>query len=127
MAGHQAGLHRQGHPGGPGGVDQHLFQFLRDPLGGDHRDRSRHRLDRLAGLAFDREPKPRGEPRGAEQSELVLGEPGDRVADGADDPGLDVGPTANEVEDLAAEGVEEHPVNREIPALGVVPGVGEGD
>ncbi len=84
-----------------------------------------HRLDRRTRPGLDRHPEPSGEPDSPEEPELVLAEPGFGVADRPQDPGVEVGPAADVVEHLAAQRVEEHPVDREIASLGVEPGVAE--
>ena len=108
-------------------MDEHPAEFLRDPLGGDGRHLRGHRLDRRARGRLDRQAEPRGEPDGAEESELVLGEPRRGVAYRAEDALAEVGATADEVDDAVVDRVEEHPVDREIPPRGVLLGRGEDD
>ncbi len=60
---------------------------------------------KVAGLDFESEA--RREADGPQQAEVVLGEAHLGVADGADQPGVEVGAAAHEVEHLAGHGVLE--------------------
>src|SRR3989441_1044223 len=60
-----------------------------------------------------------GEAHGAQHAQAVLGDARAGVADSADDAGAQVRQPADEVDHLAAEGVEEEPVDGEVAALGV--------
>ena len=79
------------------------------------------------GGGVDLEVERGGETHGAQEAQAVLAETRGGVADGAQDARGEVGPTADEVDHLVGNGVEEHAVDGEIAAFGVAPGRGEGD
>ena len=95
--------------------------------------RSALTIDQLAGLLLnggerllvDREIEPGGKANGAEHPQLVFGDAGQRIANGADDAALQIRLAADVVDHLLGERVEEQAVDREVAALGVVLGVGE--
>lgn len=121
----EARIQRQDHGAIPARVDQHPPEFLGDPFGRHLDDLGRHRLQGPMRLRLDRQPEPRGEPDGPEEPELVLGEPLLGHSDGPEDPGLQVRPAAHEIEDVARDRVEEHPVDGEIPTRRVLLGRAE--
>ncbi len=57
---------------------------------------------------------------GAKHAEFVFGKTTLRVADGADDSGIEIGAAADEIEDLVGGGVEHHAVDSEVAALDVL-------
>src|SRR5439155_1247660 len=84
--------------------DRHLGA---DALGRDVGDGRRRGRDRGACRGLDREAEAGGEADGAQHAQAVLGDPRLCVADRADDAGAQVHLPADEVDDLALEGVEE--------------------
>ena len=73
----------------------------------------------LKGFGFDREIEARGEADGAEHAEFVFGEAQRGIADGADDFGVEIAASADEVEDLVGERIEQQAVDGEVAALDI--------
>ena len=135
-----AHLQKFGNPGGdqPGvmeevksagrvGAGENFNQLLPDALGSEVFGFGGEASEGRPGLGLDGEAKLDGKPDGAEEAETVLGEAGGGIADRADGLGGQVRFAAHIVEDLVFQGVKEHPVDGEVPALGVFLGGGEGD
>ncbi len=100
-------------------IDQQAAQFLGDALGADDRYLAGHFAHGRFSGRVEFELEPRGEPDGAEQPQFVLVEPLARIADRTKHTALDVGPAADEIEQLVAHGVEEHAVDREVATRGI--------
>ena len=100
-------------------LGQDARDLVPDALGRDVGDGRRRGRDRGARDGLDREAEAGGEAHGAQHAQAVLGDARAGVADRADDAGAQVRQPADEVDHLAAEGVEEEPVDGEVAALGV--------
>ena len=68
-----------------------------------------------------------GEADGAEEAETVFGKAGERIADGADLLGSEIGLALDVVEEFIFEGIKKHAVDGEVAPLGIFLGGGEGD
>lgn len=77
-----------------------------------------------AGLRFDFEFESGGEADGPEQAEVIFGEPGFGVADGANEFAVQVGLAVDVVDDGLGLGVVEEGVDGEVAAGGVFGGIG---
>ena len=122
----QVGFAQQVEGDGAVRVGEHAADFHADALGADRRQFAGHRLDGGERGRLDREVERGGEAHGAEHAELVFGETQARVADGADQLALEVVVAADVIDDFVGDRIEEQAVDREVAALGVVLGVGEG-
>ena len=98
---------------------QQFAEFFRDALGGDDYDLRGDLLSRGEGGWVDAQFEPRRDSHGPEHAQLVFGEAGHRVADGPEYLRFEIDLAADEVVELPRDGVEEHPVNGEVAALGV--------
>ncbi len=111
---------------------EHPGEFVADALVADLGDVAGLLLDGGKGAWLDLEPQAGGETDRAEHAELVFGEAGDGVADGADDAGGEVGLTVDKVEGggcsvgvlVIQERIEEHAVDGEVAAEHIFAGVG---
>jgi hypothetical protein len=79
-------------------------------------------LQRLPGGGVDLELEDRGETDGAQHPQAILAEAARGVADGAQEAAVEVGASADEVDDLAGDGIVEHAVDGEVAALGILAG-----
>src|SRR5271165_2420622 len=95
---------------------QHASQLVAHALARHGVNFLRELLHRLKRAWLDGIFKACGEAHGAQHAQLVFCEAQSRVADGADDSGLQIVAAANEVEHLAAYRIEHHSVNGEIAA-----------
>ncbi len=113
------------------GMFEHHAKFLADAFAADGGDIFLKGGHGVGGFGGDGEFEAGGEADGAEHAEVVFGEAGFGVADGAEGFGVDVALAADEIVELACagvgEGVEEEAVAGEIAAVGVFMGVGEAD
>ena len=78
---------------------------------------------RFVGVLTDRKAEAGGKLDGTEHPNWIFLEPNVRVADGGDDPCLQVGDAADVVDDLLGFDVVEQAVDRKVPALRIF-GVG---
>ena len=83
------------------------------------------RLDGLPGGGIDRESGAQGETHGPQETEGVFLEALPGNSDRAHDSGLEVGPSAHEVEDLAGGGILEEAVDGEVAPAGIDFCIGE--
>src|SRR5262245_31192300 len=90
-------------------------------------DFGRHFLDGSECFCVDRKFKRRGEGNRSEHAKLILVQSQARGTNGANDAPLEIILAADEVNHLTSDGIEEDAVDREIAALGVLLGGGEGD
>ncbi len=100
-------------------------QLIADALGAHFADGGGVLLHGGERRRGDLEPKLRGEAHGAEQPQPVLAEAFCRGADGADAPGLEVGPAADPVVHLVGERVVKQAVDGEVAPQGILARVGE--
>ena len=98
---------------------QQLVELGRDPLPGE----VRHELgvvgERAERRRLDGELEGRGEPNRPDHPEGILPEPRRRVADGPEDPGVDIGQPVVRVDErggLAGSRAPGHRVHREVAA-----------
>ncbi len=108
-------------------VHQHSLELLRDAFGTDDGELSRHLLNSGACAVFQCEVECRRKPHGPQKSQLVFHHAFVRVADRTDDAVSKVLLTADVVDHLFRQRIEEHPVDREIAALGIRFRIGERD
>ncbi len=123
----QAGLAHEPPAVRAAGAAEHFFQLFADAFGGDALQPVGHEAHRGERLRLDFETEARGETRGAQDAQVIFFKALRGVADGADEPGGQVALAVDVVDDLAAGGVEEHPVDREIAALRIAARVAEVD
>ncbi len=83
------------------------------------------RAARVAGSISKLEP--RRQPDGSEHAKLVLAQPRQRIADGAQHAILEIRVAPDVVDQLVGERIEEHAVDREIAAGGIELGGAEDD
>ena len=83
---------------------------------------SRRMAAKLSG--FDLKPQPRGEPNRAQQAKVILAEAAFRVAYRANQPGVEIRTSTDEIEYLAVRGIQQERVDRKIPAQHVLPRIG---
>ena len=88
-------------------------------------DLPRHRLHRCQRARLDRQPEARGQADAAEHAQLVLAEACRRVADGPQHAGVQVLLAADVVDQLVFQRVEEHAVDGEVAAQGILAGRGK--
>ena len=86
------------HGPGPRRVDEHPAQLLGDSLGGDSHDVAGHRSQRRLGSRLDLQVKPRSEPDGPENPQLVFAQPRLGLADGPEQMTLEILLTADIIE-----------------------------
>src|SRR5262249_46523031 len=92
-------------------------KLVADALAADFLERRRLPPHRLSGSRLDGELELRGEARGPQHAQWVLIEaPAGIIAHGADQPGGKVPPATIRIDDLAAERVACHRVDREVAA-----------
>lgn len=106
------------------GFGEDASQFVAGSFGGDGGDFETVGADGFGGFRFDIEGETGGEADGAEEAEMVLGEALGGAADGADEFVGQVGLAIDIVEDAVGLDVEEHAVDGEVTAGGVLDGVG---
>ena len=83
--------------------------------------------DRGKGLRLDFKTQLRGKPHRAQQTQMVLGKPFLRRADGADDFRAQILFAADPIVELFRDRIVEKSVHGEIAPLRIGLGVGEGD
>jgi len=110
-----------------GRFGQQAEQFIADAFGADAADLRGQLLDRGEGGRFEGKAEGGGKPDRPQQAQVVLGKTPGRVADGADDPGLQIRPPVDEISDFPGIRIEEQRVDGEVAAEGVCAGVGERD
>ena len=94
---------------------ENSHQFFADALGADLVDRRRLRHDRVPRRRLDLELEHRREPHRAQHPQTIFGKALRRIANRADNSLLQIRSTANEIDDLILFGIEEHPVDGEVP------------
>lgn len=112
---------------GEAGAGEDAAHFVVDAFGGDAADAVGVSRKGGEGGGLDGEAEAGGETDGAEEAEVIFGEAGGGVADGADEAGFEVGLAAVEIESVAGEGIEVEGVDGEVAAGGIVGGVGMED
>ena len=125
--GEQTGLIEQIESANARGVGENFDEFIADALGAHGSDLRRSLHQGPPGFGFDLESQRGREPHAADEPQLVLGEARMGIADAAEDACAEVRLAADEVEDLAGEGIEEQAVHCEIPPSCVALGVREGN
>src|SRR6185369_637880 len=105
---------------------EELDELLANAFGADCTDPVRRGLDGGKGLGLDLKIELGGQPHGAEQPQMVLGEPVARSADGADQPGLQIRFASHPIVQRLPDGIVEQTVDGEIAAKRIGPGIAEG-
>ena len=100
-------------------VLQHLLEFLSDPFVADDQDLGGHFLDGSRGGFVECEFKPRCQPDGAEHPKLVFTEALQRFTNRPQQLELQVPLAPDVVVHLLGDGIVEHPVHGEVPALSI--------
>ena len=95
----------EGFAGFPG-LGQEAEQLVADALGADAADLRREGPEGGKGGGFDGEAERGGEAHGAQQAQVVLGEAHRRVADGANDSGLEIRLAVDVIADFAGGRIE---------------------
>ena len=117
--GDQADIERQIHGFCTILVHQHSPQFLRDPLGRDDANLTRHRPQRVQSLRLDLEVESRRKAHRPQEPQLVLAKTVRRVSDGTHNMVAQVVKAAHEIDHLIRFGVQKHTVDREITTSGI--------
>ena len=123
----EAEIEEQAHRFGAARMRQHATQLLGDAFGTDDRDLAGHRADRRLGSRVDGQREAGRHADAAEHTQLVFREAMPRLADGAEDLRVEIGPATNIVEQLIRDWIEEHAIDREVATTGVLFGRGEDD
>src|SRR5580658_10464925 len=76
-------------------------------------------LNRLKSSRLDGVSETRGEADSTQHPELVFGEPSVRIADGSDDSGFEILASANEIQNLVRDRIEQQAVDGEIAAFDI--------
>ena len=107
----EAGLGQDAEAARRFGHGEHLAQLLPDPLGRDGRRMRSRRAQRGQRGRFDLEVELGRQADGPQQPQGVFVEPRRRIADGPDDPGRQVCPTARRIDEADAR-PQRHPDRR---------------
>src|SRR5206468_12676027 len=99
---------------------QYAQQLFANPLAADLVDLGGHRAYRVPGFALDCVSQFRTEPNRAEHSQLIFFESGTRIADGADQPGLDILLTMHIVDEAFFDGIVEKSIDCKIAAKNIL-------
>ena len=100
---------------------EHLGQLVADALAAHLLNARRQALDGGEGFRLDGVAEARGEAHRAQHAQLVLGEAALRIADGADDAGLQVVAAADKIEHaIVVQRVHQQAVDGEVAALHVL-------
>jgi len=102
------------------GAGQHGAQFGGDPLRADRRGTGGEVFDGSPRLGIEHEAESGGEPHRPEHPQVVLAKTKRRHADGANDPGFEVGTATDMVVNFTRTGVHEQSVDGEVPPLCIV-------
>src|SRR5205085_570832 len=108
------------------GTDQQLSQLVRDALHADRLDLVRHSLNGKLGLRFNPKGEPGGNASCPQHPQLVFLETLHGVADGPQDPCVQVLTAADIVDKPVFDWIEEHSVDGKIPAQRILFCRGEG-
>ena len=106
-------------------MGENFYEFIADALGAHSGDLRRSLEQGPPSFGFDFESQRGRESNAADEPQFVLGEASAGIADAAKDARSEVRLAADEVEDLAGEGIEEKAINREIPPSRIALGVRE--
>ncbi len=110
----QAKFQEQVHAAGPVWRQQQFPQLLGNPLRAHNQDLPGHRGNRHRRRRFHGEIETRGDAHGAEHAQLVLGKAHGRLADRAQNLPLQVRLSADIIDELVLQRIEEHAVDGEI-------------
>ena len=124
---HKAALIEQIEAAQPLGTQKNAHELLSDPLSADIVNLADIGLERCPSLFLDLKAECCCKAHRSKQTQTVFGETCGWVAYGADDPGFQIGPAVDEIDNLPRDGVEKHAVDREIAALGVLARIRVGD
>jgi hypothetical protein len=106
--------------GGLGGFQQHAVELLLDALGADAGQLRRGDADGGGGARLNGVAEHGREAHGAQQAQVVFGEAGGRISDGAQDARGQIGLAAHMVHHLVGDRIIEQPVDGEIAALRIL-------
>src|ERR1700733_2893602 len=102
-------------------LGKHLRKFITNPLARNHLNFVSKALNRGQRLRFDGVLKARRKPHRAQHTQFVFGQTHFRIADGTNDAGSEVSPSAHKVEHFAAHRIEHHAVDGKVAARDILP------
>ena len=116
----QTGLVQQFHASPRAALRQDANQFIPHAFRRYARDGGSQPADRFERALFNGETEPRGEAHGTKKAQMILPKARLRIADRADDAGLQIRPPVGVIQHLARIRIEQQGVNGEVAPLHVL-------